>query len=205
MQTSRNLQACRSTTFATALCIADCVSRIVAEDDPSEFSLHYSGEAEGPTAPFGISAGSFETLGSQLPVFDAKFSALRSHCLDYLHHVELHGGGIDRCIFSFDISPTPSDGDVAFATQMCIRLALPVPDVNQVAMLMSGADGSLMELLPELVCFRDIAFYFKHSVSGTAPCSESKAFLPAHATLHWSAGPSSDKKKGEDGNPCPKG
>ena len=73
----------------------------------------------------------------------------------------------------------------------------PVTAVNQLsqtARILSGSDGSLVELVPELACFRDIIFYFKHSVSGTSPTTiESKSsgsnfsenYLPAHATLHW--------------------
>ena len=202
VQSSRSLQSCRATTFATALCIADCICRITASDDPSEFSLHYSGEAEGPTSPFGVSAGSYETMGSQLPIYDPQFASLRSNCLDYLNSIEALAGGPQRCVFNFDRALVPSQGDIAFTTQMCIRLALPVPTNDMVTYLLTGFDGALLELLPELACFRDIAFYFKHSVSGTSPCAESKLFLPSHATLHWDIHfPSSDKKKEERG-PC---
>ena len=74
----------RSTTFACATCVADAIARAMATDDPSPFSLHYSGDCEGPTLPFGIEAGSYDSLGSNLPIYEASFCALRSICLDYL-------------------------------------------------------------------------------------------------------------------------
>jgi len=94
---------------------------------------------------------------------------------------------------------------------MSIRLALSFPQsaLNQTiatAQILSGADGSLLELVPELASFRDIVFYFKHSVSGTSPCNldpktatlHTTNFLPAHATLHWGVGKSgSGVPKGE--------
>ena len=151
--------------------------------------------AAGPTFAFGVSAGTFETLGSQLPTYDPRFAALRSQCLDYFHSITHKVGGSKRCIFNFDEGLTPSVGDIAFTSQMCIKLALSIPDSDQTALLLSGQDGSLLELLPELGCFRDIMFYFKHSVSGTSPCKEAKPWLPAHATLHWGTASSSDDKK----------
>ena len=84
IQQSRGLIATRSTTFACATCVADAISRVSACDDPSPFSLHYSGDCEGPTLPFGIEAGSYNSLGANLPIYEASFCALRSICLDYL-------------------------------------------------------------------------------------------------------------------------
>jgi len=90
---------------------------------------------------------------------------------------------------------------------MSIRLALSFPQsaLNQTiatAQILSGADGSLLELVPELASFRDIVFYFKHSVSGTSPCNldpktatlHTTNFLPAHATLHWGVGKSGSEE-----------
>ena len=70
VQQSRGLIAIRTTAFACAACIADAICRVEAVDDPSPFSLHYSGKSEGPTQPFGIQAGSFETLAANMPIFD---------------------------------------------------------------------------------------------------------------------------------------
>jgi hypothetical protein len=197
VQQSRGLIAIRSIAFACAACIADAICRVKAVDDPSAFALHYSGLCEGPTQPFAIEAGSFDTLGSNLPIYDPNLCSLRFRCLDYLRELTFNERGIKRnTIFNFDNSMTPMDGDVVLLTQLSIQLALvrpyPATDealINHSANLISGRNGSIIEVLPEFEYFRDIVFHFKHAVSGKSQASEtvkdSKAWLPSHATLHW--------------------
>ena len=197
VQGSRGLLGSRSVTFACAVCVADAVARVKCEDDPSEFSLHYAGEAEGPTRPFCVSKGSFETMGSMLPVYDPNFASLRSRCLDYLEEARRGAGG--GAIFDFDEFPSAGAGDVAFVEQIACRLALPADGPDQVTQLISGTDGSLIEILPEFAAFRDVVFYFKHSVSGKNPCGEERSWLPAHATLHWSVKEAEEKRRKETG------
>ena len=47
LRVTRAFDACRVLTFSCIAAIADVVARTVAADIPSEFSLHYSGTAEG--------------------------------------------------------------------------------------------------------------------------------------------------------------
>jgi hypothetical protein len=99
-------------------------------------------------------------------------------------------------IFNFDASMTPMEGDLVLITQLSIQLALvrpyPMTDeamINHSANLISGRNGSIIEVLPEFEFFRDIVFHFKHAVSGNAPTAEvkdkQKTWLPSDATLHW--------------------
>ena len=204
VQQSRGLVAIRSTAFACAACVADAITRVSAEDDPSPFSLHYSGLCEGPTSPFGIEAGSFDVLAKNLPIYDAKLCSLRSACLDYLHAVSKKSDGTERpTIFNFDQSRSPMDGDVLLIEQLSIQLALPRPypateeaKRSHAAGLISGVEGSIIEVLPEFEYFRDTVFYFKHSVSGNSPTPPNKseeqpAWFPSHATLKWTTEPTS--------------
>ena len=198
VQQSRGLIAIRTTAFACAACVADAISRVVAVDDPSPFSLHYSGECEGPTESFGIEAGSFETLAANMPIFDAHYTSVRFQCLDYLLGVSIKMDGSHKhTIFNFDQSMSPMEGDLALIDQLSIQLALPRPhppalnsNIANAASLMSGTNGTLLEVLPEIEYFRDIIFHFKHSVSGKAAAptegvAEDFTWLPHHATLKW--------------------
>ena len=198
VQQSRGLVAIRSIAFACAACVADAICRVKAVDDPSTFALHYSGLCEGPTEPFAIEAGSFDTLGSNLPIYDPNICSLRFRCLDYLREMTHKMSGDKRnTIFNFDASMTPMGGDLVLITQLSIQLALvrpfPATDeamINHSANLISGRNGSIIEVLPEFEYFRDIVFHFKHSVSGNAQTAEktdSRTWLPSHATLHWDA------------------
>ena len=86
-------------------------------------------------------------------------------------------------------------GDIVFIDQISINLAIPRPDplsrldrINNAAALISGRNGSLLEVLPEMEYFRDIVFYFKHAVSGKAafdPKLSNVSWNPSDSTLHW--------------------
>lgn len=197
VQQSRGLIAIRSISFACAACVADAICRVKACDDPSTFALHYSGMCEGPTEPYGIEAGAFDTLGSNLPIYDPNICSLRFRCLDYLRESNMNERGFKRkTIFNFDNIMTPMDGDTELINQLAINLALarPFPPtdedmVNYSANLIAGTNGSIIEVLPEFEYFRDIVFHFKFAVSGQAQTAsdvpDSKAWMPADATLHW--------------------
>jgi hypothetical protein len=197
VQQSRGLVAIRSTALASAACVADAICRVKAVDDPSTFALHYSGLCEGPTRPFGIQAGAFDTLASNLPIYDPNICSLRFQCLDYLRgRCVKADGSHHNTIFNFDISMSPMEGDVELIEQLSIQLALPRPypasdeaKMNHTASLISGKIGSIMEVLPEFEYYRDIIFHFKHSVSGKSAfpegTSDKQTWLPSDATLHW--------------------
>jgi len=198
IQQSRGLTAIKTTALACAACISDAIVRIAAVDDPSPFSLHYNGTCEGPVEPFGIEAGSFETLAASLPIFDPIYVALRFRCLDYLRgRSKKNDGSNQRTVFNFDQSMSPLPDDVELMNQLSIQLALTRPfpatekaNISHACSLISGANGCLLEVLPELEYFRDIIFYFKHSVSGKAPtptdASDDSIWMPHHAYLKWS-------------------
>ncbi len=205
VQQSRGLVAIRTTAFACAACISDAITRVTASDDPSPFSLHYSGDCEGPTEPFGIEAGSFETLAANMPIFDAHYTSLRFLCLDYLRGISIKMDGSSRpTIFNYDKSMIPKKGDIQLIDQLSIELALPRPypptkkaSTSNASSLISGKNGLLLEVLPEMEYFRDIVFHFKHSVSGKAAApsdiGDDFTWLPHHATLKWSTKPVSSE------------
>jgi Variant SH3 domain len=207
VQQSRGLVAIRSIALAAGTCVADAICRVKAIDDPSAFCLHYSGLCEGPTEPFGIEAGSFDSLGSNLPIYDPVLCALRFQCLDYLRGLTLKDDGTKRnTIFNFDKSLTAMDGDLVLLNQLSIQLAFqrphpPTPETvaNHATMLISGRNGSMLEVLPDFEYFRDIVFAFRHAVSGraqTAPdVPDTHTWLPSDATLHW------DVRRVEKDNP----
>ena len=146
VQQSRGLVAIRSITLACGACIADAICRVKAVDDPSVFALHYSGLCEGPTSAFSIEAGSFDTLGSNLPIYDPNLCSLRFRCLDYLREMTFNEHGVKRnTILNFDFSMMPTEGDIVLTTQLSIQLALvrpyPATDealANHTANLISG-------------------------------------------------------------------
>ena len=196
VQESRGLIAIRSTAFASAACVSDAICRVVAVDDPSAFALHYSGLCEGPTEPFAIEAGAFDTLGSNLPIYDPNMCSLRFQCLDYLRGLIMKMDGSRRhTIFNFDKSLSPTEGDLVLLDQLSIQLALqrPFPKTEQAMMnhcasLIGGRNGSMIEVLPEFEYFRDIVFHFRQAVSGkaqTPEVPEHHIWLPSDATLHW--------------------
>jgi hypothetical protein len=196
VQQSRGLIAIRSTAFACGACVADAICRAVAVDDPSTFALHYSGLCEGPTESFGIEAGAFDTLGANLPIYDPNICSLRFQSLEYLRGVSTNMDGTKKStIFNFDKSLSPMKGDNVLITQLSIQLALqrPFPATEQAlasysSNLISGRNGSVIEVLPEFEYFRDIIFHFKHAVSGkaqTAEVPDSHTWLASDATLHW--------------------
>jgi hypothetical protein len=206
VQQSRGLVAIRSTALAAGACVADAICRVKCVDDPSAFCLHYSGLCEGPTEPFGIEAGSYDSLGSNLPIYDPVLCALRFRCLDYLRGLTLKDDGTKRnTIFNFDKTLTASDGDLVLINQLSIQLAFQRPHppteeavANHATMLISGKNGSMLEVLPEFEYFRDIVFHFRHAVSGKAQTPgvpDTHTWLPADATLHW------DVRRVEKDNP----
>jgi len=207
VQQSRGLVGIRTTAFACAACVADAIARVKCVDDPSPFSLHYSGLNEGPTRPFGFESGSFETLAKNLPIYDPNMTALRFQCLDYMRGMTIKDDGTwNPTIFNFDSSLTPHGGDLELMNHLSIELALPRPyPVTESSMtahsarLISGQNGAIIEILPEFEYFRDIVFHFKHSVSG-ATCTpdnveEGHIWLPTDATLKWTVKAISDDNK----------
>jgi hypothetical protein len=165
VQQSRGLVGIRTTAFACGACVADAIARVKCIDDPSPFSLHYSGLNEGPTRPFGFESGSFESLAANLPIYDPQLTALRFQCLDYMRGMTINDDETwNPTIFNFDISLTPHGGDLELINHLSIELALPRPYpcteaamVTHAARLISGQNGAILEILPEFEYFRDVS------------------------------------------------
>ena len=168
VQQSRGLVGIRTTAFACGACVADAIARVKCIDDPSPFSLHYSGLNEGPTRPFGFESGSFESLAANLPIYDPQLTSLRFQCLDYMRGMTIKDDGTwNPTIFNFDVSLTPHGGDLELMNHLSIELALPRPYpctetamTTHAARLISGQNGAIMEILPEFEYFRDVSCFF---------------------------------------------
>jgi hypothetical protein len=75
--------AARLLTLGCIAAIADALARRTACDVPSTFSLHYSGEAPGPSRPFGFDVGPFRAESEQHRYHDARLVQRRTEVLDY--------------------------------------------------------------------------------------------------------------------------
>ena len=57
--------------------------RMRATDAPSALSLHYSGAAEGPAAPFALEMRHFERESARAQLLQPQYAAARTMLLDY--------------------------------------------------------------------------------------------------------------------------
>ena len=80
---SASSDAARTLTFGAMAAVADAVVRIAACDAPSQFSLHYSGAAEGPAAPFALEMRHFERESARAQLLQPQYAAARTMLLDY--------------------------------------------------------------------------------------------------------------------------
>ena len=83
IRTTRSFDAARIITFACIATVTDAVIRRVACDVPSQFSLHYSGKAEGPVQAFGFDMRHFALESETLQLTSPGLQACRTQVLDY--------------------------------------------------------------------------------------------------------------------------
>ena len=83
LRVTRSFDAARLLTLACIATVADAVLRIVAEDIPSQLSLHYSGRTPGPVHPFGFEIGTFARESEYLIFSSPEMHTARCQVLDY--------------------------------------------------------------------------------------------------------------------------
>ncbi|CAK0789330.1 unnamed protein product, partial [Prorocentrum cordatum] len=128
-------------------------------DTASLLPLHYSGEADGPTKPFGLDPGVFREASEALLLVAPEYAVLRTLVLDYFYSIR---GRIDddHVIFHFDKSMACSEGDRLFVEQLGLCLGLDAPR-RDAHLLLTAERPELIELYTELAWFRDVVFLWK--------------------------------------------
>jgi hypothetical protein len=146
-------------------------------------SLHYSGEADGPTAAFGLDIGSYREASDTLLLVAPEYQALRTLTLDYFQSIRERIAD-DHVIFQFDSSMACSEGDRSFIEQ--VGLCLGVEGARRDAhLLITGERPDLSELFLELFWFRDVVFLWKMLLLPVDAGPELKTWRAADSTLQW--------------------
>lgn len=95
LHVSRSFDAARILTMACVATVADAVMRKTACDIPSQLSLHYSGDVDGPTYPFGVEMRQFATESVLFLLPDPALVVVRTqvyrgiHIAGYTHAIAL--------------------------------------------------------------------------------------------------------------------
>ena len=101
LKVTRSFDAARILTMGCVATIADVIARTAACDIPSEFSLHYSGAAEGPSTAFGFEMGQFAKESEFLQFITPELCGVRTQVLDYVEQ-QLQRVAPDHLIFRFE-------------------------------------------------------------------------------------------------------
>ena len=191
---TRSFDAVRMLVMGCMACVADAVMRIVAFDDPSVMTLHYSGKAEGPfdghTKPFGFEMGHFEKETETAIFTNPELNTARTQILDYFHQ-QLSFLDDDHTIFRFERSMTVGVGEISLLDQVCLAagFARKMSDVqpdHTFAKYLCYEERDLIDSYPELAFFRDIVYFCKAFMAPTSDALPSlKQWRPRDAALHW--------------------
>ena len=181
---SASSDAARTLTFGAMAAVADAVVRIAACDAPSQFSLHYSGAAEGPAAPFALEMRHFERESARAQLLQPQYAAARTMLLDYFGDLA-RSVPEKRLLFRFERSMGIGPGEEALITQINLQLGFPT-ERRVLLLYLSGEEPELLDLYPEMATFRDIVFYFKAMmVPSSDALPDLRAWAPADAKLSW--------------------
>ncbi len=196
LKVTRSLDTTRLLTMACMSAISDVVMRMEACDTPSMCSMHYSGQAAGPTHPFGFEMGYFaaESEAAKLP--NPALQAVRCQVLDYFcEQRELMRD--DHVLFSFEHTMGFGSGERIFLGNVCLQMGFPgFSDSDILPTYLSGEDPLILDFFPELGYFRDIVYLMKAMMVPTSSAlPEVKRWTPQDARLRW-------KWKGEDKEKC---
>jgi hypothetical protein len=208
---TRSFDASRTITLASILAIADTVARFImpssaqdTQDQPSEFSLHYSGkvgaDGDGQSAggvhfhaqPFGFSIGKrFAEESTTMLLPDPSLAAARACVLDYFRgmsvvvpasHLLLHEG------MHF------GSAEALLVTQLCTGLGYPTDRRRNLPLYLTD-QSPLMPLFPELRALRDMCFLLKLlMVRSGDQLPPVRRWEPEQATLRWNWVPDKQSK-----------
>jgi hypothetical protein len=190
---TRAFDANRILVMAAVACITDQLMRVVACDTPSQFSLHYSGQAGGPSFPFGFDIGFFEVQSSLMEFYDPQLSLARTQILDYFYELSeiVHK---DYFLFEFE-TKSGLGNESKLLQQLCFELGYENNNGTLPYFLCSNA-SSMLDYFPELLYFRDIVFMFKFMLTPQVDVfPEIRAWRSIDAKLLWTYNPRTAKTK----------
>jgi hypothetical protein len=124
LKVTRSFDAVRILVLAIMATLADVIVRKTACDIPSLFSLHYSGDSEGPTKPFGFDMGHFAVEGEVLRLVNPELCTALTQVLDY-HHQLAKTIPAHHKVFGFERSMQFGEADEALMSQLCYNMAFP--------------------------------------------------------------------------------
>jgi hypothetical protein len=189
IRNTRSFDAARIITFACIATVTDAVIRRIACDVPSQFSLHYSGLAEGPVRAFGFDMRHFALESETLQLTSPGLQACRTQVLDYFSTLrnEIIESDDETLLFRFERSMNFGKAERNLMTQLCVQIGFPEgEDGELLPYYLSGEEPTVLENYPELGYLRDIVFLFKIMM---APTKESlpglKRWEPSQARLVW--------------------
>ena len=265
MTTTPQHDAVRILVVAAIVTVADAVVRIRAVDIPSEFSLHYSGQAEGPVQPFGFELGGFAAESELLLLSSPDLHAVRAQILAYHRTLgaKPRGGGgrsgaggsggskqdraesspqalsspspsssssssaqagpgghsglrPDHVLFRFEHSMGFGPAEAQLLHQVCLSTGFSYTDPvdpkaatpeeggaaagrSILVRYMIGEDPSLLDMFPEIACFRDTVFLLKALLAPAADTlPDHREWEPNDAILDWSFKAKKAPKSGND-------
>ena len=192
-QVTRSFDAARILTMSCIATVTDCVVRKIAVDIPSQFSLHYSGEAAGPVEPFCFEIGGYAFESENLMFTEPALVTARMQVLDYFEHLV---GSVPEHhrIFRFADGMHLGKGDVALLGQLSLQVGFDgFDDVDQIGRYFTGTDSDVVDNFPEFEFLRDIVFLFKALQSPTSDALPPVlAWKPRQAALRWAFLPSAN-------------
>ena len=131
IKVTRALDASRILATGCIAVVADAVLRRPAADVPSWLSLHYSGDAQGPTMPFGFDLGVYDVESRNSAFLDPYLCVMRTNVLDYFAGLRA-AVTAGRFIFAFERGNVLGAGERALLHQLCLQTSTPVLDQPEV-------------------------------------------------------------------------
>jgi len=189
IEVSRAFDATRILTMAAIVTIADAIMRQVATDIPSQFCIHYAGQAPGPTYPFCFDIGFFQVQSGLMEFTDPELLTARTQLLDY-HEALKDLCHDDHRVFEFEFHNDLGNLSTLF-DQLCWEIGFPNKNLH---LYLSGEQSALLDYFPEMRYFRDLVFMFKYFLTPKAdvfPPIKKWFQMDAKFTWRW--------KEGEEG------
>ncbi|KYK65659.1 EF hand domain-containing protein [Toxoplasma gondii TgCatPRC2] len=189
---SRSMDAERLTTMAAVCCLADCILRLPACDEPSTVSLFYSGLADGPVQPFVFDISGFAEESSFLLLYDPVYATARTQILDYFSALRREVPW-SHVMFAWEKGLHLGEGDRLFLEHVAVSWAFPRQRPS-VELYMSGEKSDIADLFPEFVYLRDLVFMFKALMTPAANAlPDLRRWSVADATLRWRFDPTEER------------
>lgn len=131
LKVTRSLDAARILANGCIAVVADAVLRRPATDMPSWLSLHYSGDVQGPTMPFGFDLGVYDVESRHSAFVEPHLCAARTIVLDYFACLRMAVAD-DRFIFAFERADVLGAGERTLLNQLCLQTGTPILEQPEV-------------------------------------------------------------------------